>query len=68
MRIWVFNQQQLEAALKARRERIGDPRDRGQHDSVEAAVDMFLNSPEAREHKLILEVLDDRPAPAEKKP
>jgi len=55
MKCWCFNQEQLERALAAYRQRIGDPRDRGVNDPMEAVITGFLGSPEAREHKLILD-------------
>ena len=64
MRVWVFNQEQLDAALKDR-PRTGS---HAEHDLVTKGIVDFLNSLEAREHKLILEVLDDRRPPAETKP
>jgi hypothetical protein len=63
MKCWCFNQEQLDRALAAYRQRIGDPRDRGVNDPFEAVITSFLDSLEAREHKLTLDGMWDRKEP-----
>lgn len=65
MKCWCFNQEQLDRALAAYRQRIGDPRDRGANDPMEAIIAGFLNSPEARAGKLTLDGMWDRQDPTQ---
>jgi len=57
MKCWCFNQEQLDAALAAYRMRVGVT-----HAIETTLIDDFLLSPEAREHKLTLEGMWDKPA------
>ncbi len=59
MKCWCFNQEQLEAALQSYTARIGPV----PNASPKVLIAHFLISPEAREHKLILDGMWDRKDP-----
>lgn len=60
MTAWVFHQQQLDAALEAFCSRMSqppEPLDAAEAAAVGEIIRSFLDSPEAREQKMLLEEL-----------